>query len=92
MSMTICIPSVEKKYKKNFIYNIINRYNFGKIKKILLVSNSFNTNTVFIGYHYWFYNDTNNKLKEILNNNDCFKIIHDSPWFWKCYKSDKVLK
>jgi len=92
MSITLCIPSVEKKYNKNFIYNIINRYNFGKIKKILVVSNSFNTNTVFIGYYYWFYNDNNNKLKDLLNNNKCFKIIHDSPWFWKCYKSDKILK
>ena len=89
MTITICIPSVDKKYNQHFIYKIINKYNFGKIKKIKTVPNSFNTNTVFIAYYYWFHNDNNNKLKEILNNNDCFKIIHDSPWFWKCYKANK---
>ena len=91
MSYTICIPSVDKKYNKKFIYNIIDKYKFGKIKKIITVPNSFNSNIVFIGFHYWFYNEENNKLKELLNNKECFKIIHDFPWFWKCYKAERNL-
>ena len=91
MSLTLCIPSVNKDIGKKYIAEIFNKYKFGKIKKILLIPNSYNENTVLIGYHYWFYNDKNEKLKNILNNKDCFKIIHKFPWFWKCYKSDKEL-
>ena len=82
MSYTICVPSVDKKYNKKFIYNIIEKYKFGKIK-IITGPNFSNSNIVFIGFHYWFYNEKNNKLKNLLDNKDCFKIIHDFPWFWK---------
>jgi hypothetical protein len=91
MSITICIPSVRKDLNKKYIVDILNKFNFGKIKKIILVPNSYNENTVFIGYHYWFYNDKNQEIKKILNNKECFKIIHEFPWFWKCYKADKQL-
>lgn len=89
MSLTICIPSVNKNLNKKYIGEIFNTYKFGKIKKISIIPNSYNKNTVFIDYYYWFYNKKNNEIKELLNNKDCFKIIHDFPWFWKCYKADK---
>jgi len=92
MSITLCIPSVNKTINKNFIYRNFEKYNFGRIKNIIILPNSFNSNTVFISYYFWFYNQQNNELKKKLNNKECFKIIYDFPWFWKCYEANKKIQ
>jgi len=82
----ICIPKVDNNYNKQNIYNIFNNFHFGKIKKIDLI-NFNNFNRAFIHYTTWNNDERSQWVKEILDEGKDFKIIYDSPWFWKCSKS-----
>tara|TARA_Y100000813_G_C24161248_1_gene352189 strand:+ start:196 stop:477 length:282 start_codon:yes stop_codon:yes gene_type:complete len=82
----ICIPKVDSIYNKSFIYNTFNQFHFGKIKKIDLI-NFNNFNRAFIHYTSWNNDERSNWVKNILDEGKDFKIIHDSPWYWKCSKS-----
>jgi len=82
----ICIPKVESIYNKEFIYNTFNHFKFGKIKKIDLI-NFNNFNRAFIHYISWNSDERSKWVKNILDEGKDFKIIHDSPWYWKCSKS-----
>ena len=83
MNPSICIPKVDRNITKNFIYNIFDRHNFGKIKKIDLVKMN-KVNKVFIHFEYWYNNDKSLKVRELLSSGYDFKIMYIEPWFWKC--------
>jgi len=84
--IVICIPKLDTKYDRNFIYNTFNHFKFGNIKKIDLIKLN-NFNRAFIHYTKWNNDDRSIWVKNILDNGEDFKIIYDSPWFWKCSKS-----
>ena len=82
----ICVPKIEAKYDKRFIFQTFDYFKFGKIKKIDLINfNKFNR--AFIHYISWNNDERSLWVKEILDNGLDFKIIHDTPWYWKCSKS-----
>jgi len=83
---TLCIPRVCKNIKKKQIFDVLNRYQFGKIKKIDIIENrGKNTNIVHIYYSYWNKNDYVKKVLEKLTTNLNIKIFYDDPWFWVIY-------
>ena len=54
---TLCIPRVCKTVTKNTIYDVLNNYKFGKIKKVQIIENkNKNCNIIHIHYCYWFNN------------------------------------
>tara|TARA_R110002020_G_scaffold68236_4_gene178614 strand:- start:11 stop:388 length:378 start_codon:yes stop_codon:yes gene_type:complete len=83
---TLCIPRVCKTVTKNTIYDVLNNYKFGKIKKVQIIENkNKNCNIIHIHYCYWFNNEYVNGVKDKLLNNLNIKIFYDQPWFWVVY-------
>ncbi len=80
---SICIPKVDQNISKNFIYTVLNRYNFGEIKKIDMIKMN-KGSKVFIHFKYWYNTDKSLKVREILSSGLDFKIIYVEPWYWKC--------
>ena len=80
---SICIPKVDQNISKNFIYTVLNRYNFGEIKKIDIIKMN-KGSKVFIHFKYWYNTDKSLKVREILSSGLDFKIIYVEPWYWKC--------
>ena len=85
MSISICIPKLNRSIKKSFILEIFNYHNFGKIRNIDLILLGKNKRA-FIHYSSWNSDEKSLKVKEILDNGQDFKIIYNIPWFWKCVK------
>ena len=79
----ICIPKVDRNINKNFIYDIFERANFGKIKKIDLINTNY-TKRAFIHYESWNTNKRTIKVKNWLIEGKDIKIIYNKPWYWKC--------
>ena len=80
---SICIPKVDQNINKKFIHTVLNRYNFGEIKKIDIIKMS-KGSKVFIHFKYWYNTDKSLKVREILSSGLDFKIIYVEPWYWKC--------
>jgi len=81
---SICIPRIfDNSITKNTIYTVFNKYKWGPISRIDIVSKNNNTRA-FIHFKYWFDNQKNLDIKEKLLNGESINIIYDSPWFWKC--------
>ena len=81
--LTICIPRVENNVNKKLIYDVLNDYDFGSIKKIDLI-NIGKYKRVFIHYKYWNTNPISMKVKDVLMEKKDIKLIYNSPWYWKC--------
>ena len=83
---TLCLPKIDYSVSKKQLYEIFNKYNFGVINKIDLITIS-NSKRAFIHYNNWNNNEKNNKIKSFLDQGLDIKIIYSFPWFWKCSKS-----
>ena len=83
---TLCLPKIDYSVSKKQLYEIFNKYNFGVINKIDLITIS-NSKRAFIHYNNWNHNEKNNKIKSFLDEGLDIKIIYSFPWFWKCSKS-----
>ncbi len=86
MSITICIPKMNRNTKKSYIKQIFDSHNFGTIENIDLILLGKNKRA-FIHYSYWNNNEKSIKVKNILESGNDFKIMYNMPWFWKCVKS-----
>ena len=80
---SICIPRVNKNITRKFICDIINKHNFGEIKKIDMVKMKKGFK-VFIHFKYWSNNIKSLKVRKILASGQDFKIMYAEPWFCKC--------
>jgi len=83
---TLCLPKIEKNTTKMQLFNVFDKYKFGYIKKIDLISISQNKRA-FIHYQTWNNNEKNNIIRGYLDDGLDIKIIYEFPWFWKCSKS-----
>jgi len=86
MSITICIPKMNRNTKKSYIKQLFDLHNFGTIENIDLILLGKNKRA-FIHYSSWNNNEKSIKVKNILENGNDFKIMYNMPWFWKCVKS-----
>lgn len=82
----LCIPRAEACINEACIRNAFHTLNIGIIESTRILENKKN-NTSFIIIHFqtWFDNERSRKIKSLLDNGNCFKIIYDFPSFWKCY-------
>ena len=83
MKLTICIPKVDSRIKKKFIFETFNRFNFGFIKKIDLIKVD-KSQRCFIHYNNWNNNELSKQILDILEKGLDFKIMYRDPWYWKC--------
>tara|TARA_Y100000389_G_scaffold76181_1_gene72838 strand:- start:1236 stop:1502 length:267 start_codon:yes stop_codon:yes gene_type:complete len=86
MSITICIPKMNRNTKKSSIKEIFDLHNFGIINNIDLILLGKNKRA-FIHYSSWNNDEKSIKVKNILENGEDFKIMYNMPWFWKCVKA-----
>ena len=86
MSITICIPKMNRNTKKSHIKQLFDLHNFGTIENIDLILLGKNKRA-FIHYSSWNNNEKSIKVKNILESGNDFKIMYNMPWFWKCVKS-----
>lgn len=81
--VSLCIPRVENTITKHFIENTLNKYNFGKIKKIKFIRNKKkNNNIVYIYFNYWYNNDYTKNIRKKILNNESIHLFYNEPWFW----------
>ena len=84
--LSLCIPLIENNITKKHIKNVLNKYKFGKINRIDLISvNKYKR--AFIHYKYWYNNNQSKYIQDLLSKDLDFKIIYKYPWFWKCMKN-----
>ena len=82
-NITLCIPKVNISISKKYIFNIFNKFDFGKIQRIDLIRKQ-NTQRAFIHYDYWNNNEKISQIKGWLLEGKDIKIIYNDPWYWKC--------
>jgi len=89
MSICICIPKVESNVTKHYIINAFKQFNIGHIFRINLVNSKEKKNKLAFVYIKNLNDNSNTKtiLKSMEENID-FKVMHDFPNFWKCYKAN----
>uniref|UniRef100_A0A6C0KCX4 RRM domain-containing protein n=1 Tax=viral metagenome TaxID=1070528 RepID=A0A6C0KCX4_9ZZZZ len=83
---TLCLPKIDNNVSKKLLFDIFNKYNFGIIYKIDLITIK-QSKRAFIHYNSWNNNEKNEKIKNYLDDGLDIKIIYEFPWFWKCSKS-----
>lgn len=83
MTITICIPKMNRNTNKSFIREIFNSHAFGRIENIDLILLGKNKRA-FIHYSSWNNNEKSINVKNILDRGEDFKVMYNMPWFWKC--------
>jgi hypothetical protein len=80
---TLCIPRILSNVTKEYITNVFNNLNLGKIHRIDIIRNKNSCNKVFIHFSKWNNNDNADIVKNRLLIGKDVKIVHSEPWFWK---------
>lgn len=89
MSICICIPKVENSVTKQYISNVFRKHNIGNIYRVNLIQSKEKNNKLAFVYIKQLNDNVNSEIvKNALNDNIDFKIMHDFPNFWKCYKAN----
>jgi len=89
---TLCIPRILTDIKKEFIYDIINKLNLGKITNIDIVRSKKMSNKAFIHFSKWNNGGNADIVKERLLIGKDVKIVYNEPWFWKIVTFRKTKK
>lgn len=84
--MQLCIPRVEITYKREYIFNVLCRLKWGRIKSMHETRSRDNENykRVLINID-WNNTNKNDDLKEMLLKGKYINIVHDktTPFFWR---------
>lgn len=82
------ISHISNDYKSRYISDVIKKLNWGSIKNIRYIYKKGSIfKNVIIEFYNWY--DNNNSIRNIkkeLNNGSSYKLMHDFPKYWKCYK------
>ena len=86
----MCIPRVDNN-DKSYIEYILNKANFGNIKRIDIVLNNSNktndalrgTYRVFIHFNYWYNTNKNKIIQQRLLDDLLVAIVYNRPWYWR---------
>ena len=88
MNGSICIPKIELSTTKEYILNIFNNLNIGKINRIIEIPlRTDPKNKRIIIQLKWGNSEKSIKIQEILNTGSV-KLVHDMPWYWKIVKTE----
>jgi hypothetical protein len=90
---TICIPSISKDIKKNYIFDVFVRLKLGYIKKIDFKYNKKKDNNIVIIYFaFWYNNERVNNIRTKLLNGKDINLVYNFPHYWKCLLYKPVKK
>ena len=89
-NLSLCIPRVDNN-DKSYIEYILNKANFGNIKRIDIVLNNSNktndalrgTYRVFIHFNYWYNTNKNEIIQQRLLDDLLVAIVYNRPWYWR---------
>ena len=84
---SLCIPRIFEKVNHQYIRNIFEQLDLGKINRIDIIDRRTDKGDtykrVFIHFHKWYTNDDAVSARQRLISGKDIKIVHDNPWFWK---------
>tara|TARA_Y100001970_G_scaffold247552_1_gene316366 strand:- start:1429 stop:1755 length:327 start_codon:yes stop_codon:yes gene_type:complete len=84
---SICIPRIQVKFSKEKIKQIFESLKIGEVAQVDLIKNNKDRHNYRAFIHFKKWNEEFNDVRNKLFNGDNIKIVHDFPWFWKCFKS-----
>ena len=86
---SLCIPRIESKFTRQFIFDKIRRLNWGYIEKIseIPLMNEENYKRIVVKLK-WNQLDSSKKYKARLDDGETIKLVYerDSPWYWRIHK------
>jgi len=89
--MQLCIPRVEISYKREYIFNVLCRLKWGRIKSIYESRSRDNENykRVLINIDWNNKLQVNDDMKQMLIDGSYINIVHDktTPFFWRIMMS-----
>ena len=83
-NISLCIPRMESKVSRDYIYNVFNTLNIGHIDSLreIPLRNEENYKRIIlrIGLNN---SNTANTMKQFLLDKGYVNIVHDMPWYWR---------
>lgn len=81
---SICIPKVDIKLTRDYIYNKLCKLNLGRIDRIIEIPLYHDPNHKRIIIKLQWYK--NSEIEAYLAKNGNIKLVYDMPWYWKVYE------
>ena len=82
--MNLCIPRVDAKITKDYIYEKLCNLQAGKIERIVEIPlKNDPTHKRILFKITWKNNETSQKLQSRLENQQTVNYVYDPPWYWK---------
>lgn len=82
---TLCIPRISKNVNKELIYKTFYNLKVGYILRLTEapIKRDNNYKRIIITLRWNRDNDTTNRMRNIINNDQSAKIVYNDPWYWK---------
>jgi hypothetical protein len=82
--MNLCIPRIDSKITKDYIYDKLCNLQVGKIERITEIPlKNDPTHKRILFKMKWKNNETSKKMQEQLEKTNTINIVYDMPWYWK---------
>jgi hypothetical protein len=90
MHKSLCIPRIDNNIKKEFIFDKLNQFNIGKIKKIHEVPlyNQTNYKRIILHIEWDMTNPIIKEIDDILEKIGSEKLVYEMPFYWKLMKTN----
>lgn len=83
-ALSLCIPRIESGITTEYITAVFTSLDIGIIKNVTLKhATKSNGSKAFINFRSWNKNETADKIKHRLENNEPVNIMYQIPWYWK---------
>lgn len=88
---SICIPrtlnNITRDKVKSTFESVIGKGTVGRVD-IVRSRQDDQFCKIFVHFKYWSKNEDGTSIRETLIGGDSVKLVYDTPWFWKCVKSN----
>lgn len=89
--MQLCIPRIDIKYEKDYIFDVLCKLNWGHVNKIYETYSKDDKNykRILINIDWNDRIEKNNDIKKLLLDGKYINIVHDksTPFFWRIMQS-----
>ena len=88
---SICIPrtlnNITRDKVKSTFESVIGKGTVGRVD-IVRSRQDDQFCKIFVHFKYWPKNEDSTSIRETLIGGESVKLVYDTPWFWKCVKSN----
>jgi len=82
--MNLCIPRIDSKITKDYIYDKLCNLQAGKIERITEIPlKNDPTHKRILFKMKWKNNEISKKMQDQLDKTNTINIVYDMPWYWK---------